>query len=52
METNEKEIKKKEYHSPNLLVYGDIRDLTESSNFAGGAEDGAGYGGNPLKTGG
>jgi hypothetical protein len=52
METNDEKIKKKTYHSPDLRVYGDIRDLTESSSTTKGAEDGAASYGNPLKTGG
>jgi len=49
MSSTEKESPKKPYHPPKLIIYGDLRELTEASASGNPNADG-GYGG-ILKTG-
>jgi len=50
MKATEKEPIKKPYHSPQIFVYGDIRELTESNNLMTGSNDGMTSGYTQLKT--
>jgi len=49
MAATEKKTTKKPYHTPRLVIYGDIRELTEANDSNVGRADGS-YG-NILKTG-
>jgi len=43
MAANEKEKTKKTYHSPKMIEYGDIRDLTEQNAGGSGKQDNPTY---------
>jgi hypothetical protein len=34
---------KKNYHSPQLFIYGDIRQMTQSVDFSGHTDGGSGF---------
>ena len=53
MELNDIQVEKKEYHSPRLLIYGNINEMTKATSDGKGALDGAThYAFGDLKTGG
>lgn len=42
MSLNNEKSNRKEYHSPRLVAYGDIRQLTQASNTSGLVSDNSG----------
>lgn len=42
MESQKSEAAKKPYDTPRLLVYGDIREITQSNDMAGAPDGGMG----------
>lgn len=50
MSLNNEKSTRKEYHSPRLVSYGDIRQLTQGSNTPGLVTDSTNINPNPFKS--
>lgn len=44
MKSHDENFTKKAYQSPQLLVYGNIREITQSASMSGAAADGGAHG--------
>jgi len=50
MQSQDRSVSRRKYAKPELVVYGDVRQLTESASATGSSNDGAGKGSGKAKT--